>query len=103
MLWIAVVDLAVGLYWGQVLVPREIVPWETGFLALAAVNGLALAVKEYAASRVAWLAPRWARWVLWSSTLVFLTIPSVAFVVGELDIEPLKHWRASPPPRADWP
>jgi uncharacterized membrane protein len=85
MLWIAVVDLAIGLYWGQVLVAREIVPWETGFLALAAVNGLALAVKEYAAPRVAWLAPRWARWVLWSSVLVFLTIPSVAFVVGELD------------------
>jgi uncharacterized membrane protein len=77
MLWIAIVDFAIGLYWIQVLEPTETAPWELGMLAIAIVNGAALAVVESVA------AARWMRWVLWASVLVLLTIPTCA-LIGDL-------------------
>jgi uncharacterized membrane protein len=83
MLWIVVVDVAIGLYWQQVLEPAEAAAWETGMLAIAGVDALALAFSEYASPRAPWIAARGVRWVLWSAVLAFLTIPACAFV-GDL-------------------
>jgi uncharacterized membrane protein len=88
-LWVAIVDFAIGLYWAQVLEPTtrpRAASWELCMLAIAVVNGAALAVVERAA------AARWARWVLWASVLVLLSVPSCALIadLSESDrFEPL--------------
>jgi uncharacterized membrane protein len=83
MLWVVVVDFAIGLYFAQVLGPRDAASWEACLFALAAFNLLVLAAKEIGAGAGSWRAVGWARWVLWTSALAFLTLPSAA-LLGDL-------------------
>ena len=81
-MWLAVVNTAVILYWGQVAEPNELASWEAMFVVLAVVNALALVGRE-AGLRVGWewLAGRWLRWVVLASVLTWLTILPIRVIV----------------------
>jgi uncharacterized membrane protein len=81
-LWLTVADAALILFWNQVEPPEDFGFYFGLFLLLAALNGAALAAYEYGAARGwEWLEGRWIRWLVWLSVLVWLTIPSVVFIV----------------------
>lgn len=81
-LWLAVTNLALGLWWWQAVLPTE----ETEMLIytyLALLNGAALTVREWAAMRgVDWLAPRWTRVSLALVTLWALLVPAATMVLA---------------------
>ena len=81
LLWLAIVDLAIWLYWAQVLEPAGASSWEIGMIALAVVNTVALAANEYVSKREWWSGTLWGRWVVWCSVLAFLAIPSTTYIV----------------------
>jgi uncharacterized membrane protein len=86
-LWVAIVDLAIWLYWDQVFVPADRASWVTGLLALAAVNAATLVAAHRAESGSAGMRPAslWARWILWASVLFFLTVPACVFIADAGD------------------
>jgi uncharacterized membrane protein len=81
-LWLAVADAALILFWNQVEPPEDFGLFHALFLFLAVLNGLALAGYEYGVARGwDWLEGRWIRWLVWLSVLMWLTIPTLAFIL----------------------
>ncbi|MEJ7576269.1 MAG: DUF2157 domain-containing protein [Pyrinomonadaceae bacterium] len=89
LMWIVLVNVALLLYWGQVVVPgAELNDVGRGgwgvYVVLAVINFIALAAREYAVTnkRIEWLVGEWLRWVMWAAVLFYLTIPGVALASG---------------------
>ena len=83
-LWLAVTNLALGLWWRQAALPTEEMAMFI-FAYLALLNGAALAGREWGAMHgVDWLAPRWTRVLLSIATLWALFVPT-ATLVGDSD------------------
>lgn len=81
LMWLSLINVGIMTYWSQVAEPNGRAKTETMFMLLALVNGAALVTREYgAAGGVSWLAPRWLRWVLLTSILMYLTISSTMFI-----------------------
>ena len=82
-LWLVVTNVALGLWWRQAALPTE----ETEFLIfgyLALLNGAALAVREWSATRrVDWIAPRWTRMLLVLATLLAFLVPAGTLVMAD--------------------
>ncbi len=84
-LWLVVTNVAAILCWIQVDAPQDFDFYFGIFSILAVWNGLALAAREYGAARgLAWLAGSWTRHVIWFSVVAYLTVPAIAFAVGEM-------------------
>ena len=80
LLWIVLVNLAIGLYWGQVLWPRGF-PEEWMPVALGVLNGGAAALRETLA-RFGWSwLTIWLRQVLIPASLIFLSIPVLTLII----------------------
>jgi uncharacterized membrane protein len=81
-LWLAVADTALILFWFQV-VPPEGFGFDYGlFLLLAVLNGAVLLGYEFGIARDwEWLQEKWIRRLVWLSVLMWLTIPTVFFIV----------------------
>lgn len=81
LLWLVIVNLALGLYWDQVLWPQG-VDEEWLNVVLGLLNGLAVAVREQLAKRGwTWL-KLWLRRVLVPASLTALTIPVLGLIVN---------------------
>lgn len=81
-LWLAVVNTGVFLWWDQVMVQDYSHFPSVPFLALALLNGAALVAREWGARRAAaWLAGGWHRWLLLTAVLAWLTIPVMRCVI----------------------
>lgn len=84
-MWLLLVNLAVALYWSQVIAPGEdaVSSWWLSII-IACMNFCALAAREYfvVGRRVEWLAGRWLRWVVWAGVMVPLLVSGAAFVSG---------------------
>jgi len=79
-LWLAVTNFALGLWWRQAALPTEEMELLI-FGYLACLNGAALALREWGALRgVDWLASRWTRMLLALVTLYALWFPAAALV-----------------------
>ena len=80
LLWLGVVNLAIGLYWDQVLWPRGIAE-EWMPVTLGVLNGGAAVVREVLAKAGwSWLKV-WLRQVLIPASLTFLTIPVLVLII----------------------
>ena len=81
-LWLAVTNLALELWWVQAANPtRGMEFFIYGYLVL--LNGAALALREWGALRgLDWIAPRWTRVLLALVTLAVLMIPALFLVEG---------------------
>ena len=80
-LWLAVTNFALGLWWGQAVLPtEEMAMLINGYLAL--LNGAALAVREWGTRHgIDWLAPRWTRVLLALVTLYALLVSAVTMIL----------------------
>ena len=84
-LWLAVLNTGLSLYWVQVLEPNHKVEFDVLFLALAFINGLALAGREIGLKKSwTWLSGGWLRDVLWLAVLIILTIPGLFIIIDGL-------------------
>ncbi|MCP4156087.1 MAG: DUF2157 domain-containing protein [bacterium] len=94
-MWLTILNIAVILYWEQLLGPARIAPESMLFLALAVIDTAMLALSEWGRKKqIQWLAPRWYRQLLWVSILTFLVIPSMIFIIdgGRLYILDFAAW-----------
>lgn len=83
LMWLSLINVSIMTYWSQVAEPNGRATPETMFMLLALINGAALVAREYgAAQNLSWLAPRWLRWVLLGSILIYLTISGTIFIAG---------------------
>ena len=82
-LWLAVTNVALGLWWRQAALPTEEMQMLIyGYLAL--LNGAALAVREWGTLRgVDWLAPRWTRVSLALVTLYLLLGAAATLILAD--------------------
>ena len=79
-LWLAVTNIALGMWWEQAVLPTEEMEMLI-YTFLALLNGAALTVREWAAMRgVDWLAPRWTRVLLALAVLWALLVPAATLI-----------------------
>jgi len=80
--WLALVNTGVFLYWDQVMVQESYYHLPAApYAILAVVNGLALLAREVGHRRnVVWLQDLWHRYLLLAVVLTWLTIPVVAMI-----------------------
>jgi uncharacterized membrane protein len=79
--WLILINTGTILYWMQVIEPTHAERYEYLYLALAALNGIALVLRELGAKNGChWLAGRWLRGSLLAVTLTALTIPPMALI-----------------------
>jgi hypothetical protein len=78
-LWLAIVNVAVSLFWEQVIDPRGI---DSDWLpvALGLLNGIAAAIREWLAHRGCQSLPAWTRRVLVSASLAVLVVPGFVII-----------------------
>lgn len=82
--WLALVDVAIVLYWTQEAGEDWYARTAGLFLVLAALNGAMLAGREYGRRQsIGWLEPRWPEWVIWVSVLGFLLAPTLEAILDE--------------------
>ncbi|MBI4777849.1 DUF2157 domain-containing protein [Candidatus Desantisbacteria bacterium] len=82
LLWLIILNTGVILYWAQVGSPAYSISYEYLCLAVAVINGLALALCEAAMLRgVKWLRERWLCNILLATFLVALLIPTINQIV----------------------
>jgi uncharacterized membrane protein len=75
-LWLAVANTGVFLWWDQAMVQSTHHFPSMPFLTLAVLNGLALIGREWGArAGRRWLAAGWHRWLMLAAVLTWLTIP----------------------------
>ncbi len=83
MMWLTMLNTALILYWLQVLEPNGKADYISLFLLLAAINTLFLVLAHWGRiKKQAWLDVSWYGRLLLASILVYLTIPSIEFLVG---------------------
>lgn len=82
LLWLILLNTGTVLFWQQVGGPAHSIPYEILCLAIAALNGTALALHELGAGMGwKWLDNRWLRGLLLIACLVPLSIPTIHLVV----------------------
>lgn len=82
LLWLILLNTGVILYWAQVGHPAHSISYEYLCLAVAAINGLALALCEAAMlHNIEWLRGKWLRNILLAIFLVVLLIPTIHLIV----------------------
>jgi len=81
-LWVALVNTGLMLYFSQIAEPLHLFKDETMFMILALVNATVLAAREigYLKFKMSWLAQGWLRWTLLILILTYLFIPSAIFI-----------------------
>jgi uncharacterized membrane protein len=80
--WLVILNTGAILYWEQVGGPAHSIRYEFLWLAVAGLNGVALAGREVGLRRgLAWLGGRWLRGVLLTAPLVALTFPTFHLIV----------------------
>jgi uncharacterized membrane protein len=85
-IWIAIVNTAFLMYWGQVVSPNYIADYEWLCLVLAAFNGIALCLREIGLKHgLEWLKGKWLRGVLFAVILIYLSVPVVNLIVDSKD------------------
>tara|TARA_Y100001934_G_scaffold76429_1_gene95094 strand:+ start:11583 stop:12659 length:1077 start_codon:yes stop_codon:yes gene_type:complete len=89
-LWLVLLNIGLFLRWEQAGVPAE-VAYEWSCLQLGALNGLALAAREWCPARgQSWLGSAWLRPMLVSGVLIPMTFPLAHCVVEADDITLLR-------------
>ncbi len=82
MMWLVLLNTGAILYWLQVGLPAHSMPYEGVCLALAALDGAALALREAGLVRGReWLKGRWTRFVLLAATLAALSLPAIHLIL----------------------
>jgi len=86
LIWLVLVNTGVILYWVQVLEPAHSVEFDNLCLFIAALNGIALSLREVAIKKgFSFLDGRWLRGILMLALLIALSIPPMALVL-KIDI-----------------
>ncbi len=81
-MWLAILNTGVILYWTQVLLPNETASFASLCILLTFVNGAALALRELGAERgIDWIKHLWLRHVLLLAVLAYPTMSTVGTVV----------------------
>lgn len=79
-LWIGLVNVAIGLAWAQLIDPRHS-QMEGLAIVIAAVNGTAAGLRELGHQRgCLWLKANWVRWLLVPATLLPLLAPTLTLI-----------------------
>ncbi|MCI5164430.1 MAG: DUF2157 domain-containing protein, partial [Candidatus Electrothrix sp. AX5] len=90
LLWLVLLNTGAILYWQQVGSPAHSIPYEILCLAIAALNGTALALRELGAGLGRkWLDNRWLRGLLLIACLIPLSIPTIHLVLEPSSTEAL--------------
>jgi uncharacterized membrane protein len=90
LLWLVLLNVGVILYWHQVGRPADSIRYEFLCLAVAALNGAALALHELGRQRgFGWLSGRWLRSILLAASLVALSLPTIGLIVDFEDMVPV--------------
>ncbi len=80
--WLVLLNSAAILYWQQVGHPAHSIRFEHLCLALAMLNGSALALREVGVQRgLEWLSGQWLRGVLLAAALIALSLPTIGFII----------------------
>lgn len=80
--WLVILNTGAILYWQQVGGPAHSIRYEFLWLALAGLNGAALALREAGLRKgLAWLGGGWLRGVLLAAPLVALSFPAFHVIV----------------------
>ncbi|HHB93056.1 MAG TPA: DUF2157 domain-containing protein [Thioploca sp.] len=81
LLWLILLNLGLGLFWEQVVVPNHHeIPIEL-FLLLFLLNGMALLILEFN-HKLEWLQGKWLGIILFITTLTILIIPTLMTIVN---------------------
>jgi uncharacterized membrane protein len=92
LIWLILLNTGAILYWYQVGHPAQSIRYEFLCLAVAVLNGAALAIREVGVRRgLEWLGGRWLRGLLLAASLVALSLPAIDFI---LDLEGRTGWNA---------
>ena len=84
LLWMAISDVGIVLFWLQVVLPGGLARPEGVSIALALVNAVVLVAGEYATyRRHAWVAARWVRRIALLTILSALCAPTLALILSE--------------------
>lgn len=90
LLWLVLLNTGAILYWQQVGEPAHSIPYEMLCLAIAALNGTALVLREVGTRQGrTWLNNGWLRSILLLASLVPLSIPTIHLVVESSSTEAL--------------
>ena len=80
--WLVLINTGAILYWQQVGGPSHSIHFGFLCLAVAVLNGLALALREVGLQRgFEWLSGRWLRGILLAATLAALSLPTIVLIV----------------------
>jgi hypothetical protein len=80
--WLILLNTGVILYWDQVGGPAHSIRYEYLCLAAAALNALALFLREVGVKRgLGWLNGRWLRGLLLAAVLAALSFPAIGLIV----------------------
>ncbi len=83
MVWLVLLNTGAILYWQQVGEPAHSISYEWLCLAMGALDGAALALRETGLERgLEWLKGRWLRFTLLAASLVALSIPTIHLIVA---------------------
>jgi uncharacterized membrane protein len=92
LVWLILLNTGAILYWHQVGHPAQSIRYEFLCLALAVLNGAALALREVGMQKgLEWLSGRWLRGILLAALLVALSFPAIDFI---LDLDGRTGWNA---------
>jgi uncharacterized membrane protein len=90
-LWVAevvIVDVALSLWWGQVIAPRWAEPWVATWVIVGLVHAVAVVAWEWQIRRATpWLREKWAPHELALTGFAALVVAAATFVV-----EPVNRW-----------
>ena len=89
-LWLAIVNVAIALFWEQMLGPRGI-DAEWLVLVLGLLNGSAISIREVLTERGCKWLPVWMRWILAPASLAALVVPGFV-IISKLDDASLAAW-----------
>lgn len=81
-LWLIIINTGIILFWKQVGQPSLMIRYEWLCMAIAALNGLALAIREVGVKfGLEWLKSEWLRAILLIGTLVSLSVPTIDLIM----------------------
>ncbi|MFC1834887.1 DUF2157 domain-containing protein [Thermodesulfobacteriota bacterium] len=83
--WVTLINIAIIMFWSQVVIPNNLARAETQFALLALINGTVIGSFELLAMRgIIGPVSRWFRSILVLSVSVYLTIGTALFILQEL-------------------